>query len=286
MNTQKNRTKITKNKTIKNKTVKSINLLKSSLKILEIGYPLYASKQYEGKTILEYNKNEELKHKDNCLMQNSSWFGDLNVAKSYKTKDTHIYKWNIKETTNLLNINRENEVFIDTIFKNANVKLVPSITLTKNKLENIKYTHPYLNMLTNERALYEFKFCFGYITLKEQYDFLNLIKYLLTNKIINMSTRGGDSILKKIKLKIVYYNVGSLLGKKNKYNRMRFYDLDKHAIMNLCKLVNNTKYSISGVYQKNAKSFWFPDLLVYKMNIQEYILFNPQHNLVYDKLIE
>jgi hypothetical protein len=281
MKTRKNKTKI-----IKNKTTKKNKLLKSSLKTLEVGYPLYASKQYEGNTILEYNKNEELKYDDNCLMQNSSWFGDLEVAKSYKTKDTHIYRWNIKKITKLLNINKENEKFIDTIFKNSNTKLIPSIVLTKQILKDINYEHSYLNMTTNERALYEFKFCFGYVTLKEQYEFLNLLKYLLKNKIINMETRGGNSILKKIKMKIIYYNVGSLLGKKNKYNRLSFYNLDKHAVMNLCKLVNNTKYNISGVYQKNARSFWFPDLLVYKMNIQEYILFNPHHNLVYDNLIE
>jgi hypothetical protein len=56
--------------------------------------------------------------------------------------------------------------------------------------------------------------------------------------------------------------------------------------MNLCKIVNNKTYNISGVYQKNNKSFWYPDLIVYKMDIQEYILFDPQDNLVYDKLIE
>ena len=52
------------------------------------------------------------------------------------------------------------------------------------------------------------------------------------------------------------------------------------------QLVYNKKtYKISGVYQKNDTSFWFPDLIVYKMNIQEYILFNPHHNLVYEKNI-
>ena len=65
-----------------------------------------------------------------------------------------------------------------------------------------------------------------------------------------------------------------------------FYDFDKHAIMNLCKIIHENKMNISGVYQKNDKSFWFPDLVVYRMNIQEYILFNPQDDIVYDKLIE
>jgi len=257
-----------------------------SLKILYVGYPLYASKQYEGSTILEYNKSEEIKYNDKCLMQNSSWFGDLNVAKSYKTKDTHIYRWNIDKTTNLLNINVKNEMFIDYIFKNSKLVLTPTINLTKDDIKKINYDHDYLNMTPNDKALFEFKFCFGFITVEEQYKFMKFIKYLIENEIIDIKMRAGGSIIKKLKIKIGYYSVASLSGKKDKFNRLSFYDFDKHAIMNLCKLVNNRKYNISGVYQKNDTSFWFPDFIVYKMDIQEYILFDPQDNLVYDKLIE
>lgn len=85
------------NEISKNKTIKNKSYFIPSLKILKKGYPLYASKQYEGSTILEYNKSEELKYNDKCLMQNSSWFGDLNVAKSYKTKDSKIYRWTTKK---------------------------------------------------------------------------------------------------------------------------------------------------------------------------------------------
>ena len=272
--------KIFKNKTRKNKKQSP------SLKVLKKGYPLYASKSYEGSTILEYNKSEELKYHDKCLMQNSSWFGDLNVAKSYKTKDTHIYRWKAKKVTKLLNINSFNDTFIDDIFKSSKTKLIPTISLTKEQLDKIDFDHPYLNMSSNEKALYEFKFCFGFITVEEQYEFMKLIKYLIENKFIEIKRRDGQSILKKLKLKINYYKVASLLGKKEKFNRLSFYDFDKHAIMNLCKLVNNKTYNISGVYQKNDTSFWFPDFIVYKMDIQEYILFDPQDNLVYDKLIE
>ena len=272
--------KVRRNRTIKNKNIKP------SLKVLKIGYPLYASKKYEGSTILEYNRSEELKYNDKCLKQNSSWFGDLNVAKSYKTKDTHIYRWNARKTTQLLNINRLNETFINNIFNNSNTKLTPTIQLTKSQLNKIKYEHPYLNMTQNDKALYEFKFCFGFITVEEQYEFMNLIKYLIENSFIDIQMREGGSILKKINIKIGYYKVTSLLGKKEKMNRLSFYDFDKHAIMNLCKLVNNRRYNIAGVYQKNDTSFWFPDFIVYKMDIQEYILFDPQDNLVYDGLIE
>ena len=89
-----------------------------------LGYPLYASKLYEGSTILEYNRNEEEKYHDNCLMQNSSWCGDLNVAKSYKTQNTHIYKWAVNKITNLLNITSLNTTFVNSIFTKTKIKLL------------------------------------------------------------------------------------------------------------------------------------------------------------------
>lgn len=275
-----------RNKIKKNKTRKIMGLLKPSLKVLKFGYPLYAAKSYEGSSILKYNKEQEEKYHDKCLMINSSWFGDLEVAKSYKTKENHIYRWTTKKTTNLLKINLENEKFINKIFSQTNIKLIPALSIKKEQISKIKYEHPYLKMTTNEKALFEFNFCFGFISVKEQYEFMNFIKYLIENKITDIKRRDGKSILNKLKIKIRYYQITSLLSEKEKLNRLSFYDFDKHAIMNLCKIINENNINISGVYQKNDKSFWFPDLIVYRMNIQEYILFNPHDNLVYDKLIE
>lgn len=271
------RSKIKKNKTRK---------MKPSIRILKVGYPLYASKSYEGSTILKYNKEQEDKYNNKCLMVNSSWFGDLDVAKSYKTKDNHIYRWTTTKKTNLFKINLENERYINNLFTRTNVKLIPTINLKKDKISNIKYEHPYLEMTPNEKGLFEFKFCFGFINVEEQYEFMKFIKYLIENKFTDIKRRDGKSILNKLKIKIRYYQITSLLSKKEKLNRLSFYDFDKHAIMNLCKIIHENNMNISGVYQKNDKSFWFPDLVVYRMNIQEYILFNPQDVLVYDKLIE
>ena len=72
-------------------------------------------------------------------------------------------------------------------------------------------------MSPNEKALFELKFCFWFITVEEQYEFMKLIKYLLENKFIDIKMRSGGSILKKIKIKIGYYKVASLLGKKKKF---------------------------------------------------------------------
>jgi hypothetical protein len=141
-----------RNKIKKNKTRKIRSLNNPSLKILKIGYPLYASKLYEGSTILKYNKEQEDKYHDKCLMVNSSWFGDLEVAKSYKTKDNHIYRWNTKKKTNLLKINLENQTFINNIFSQTTSKLIQTIDLKKSKISKIEYKHPYLEMTPNEKA--------------------------------------------------------------------------------------------------------------------------------------
>lgn len=278
---------VTKRRIIKTNKTRKKHYLKPSLRVLKTGYPLYASKKHEGDKLLEYKMNAEKKTNDHCLLDNSSWFGDLNVAKSYKKKDTQIYKWKIKKPTYLLNINKENEDFINNLFNNSKINLTPTINLTEEQLKKIDYEHPYISMNKNAKALYEFKFAFGYITLKEQFEFLKLVSYLIKNKFIKLDTREGKSIIKKLDFKINYYRISHFLSKNEKYNRISFYLFDKYAIMNLCKLVyNKNDYKISGVYQKNDTSFWFPDLIVYKMNIQEYILFNPHHNLVYDKVIE
>ena len=265
---------------------KALTNTKPSLNILKVGYPLFGAKSMGGDKLLEYTKEQEIKNHDSCLLLNSSWFGDYVVAKSYKTSSNKIYRWKIKVKTNLVNTNDKNEKFFDSIFTNTHVALTPTIKFTKEQLSKIKYTHPYLQMNDNEKAFFEFKFAFGYITLQEQYEFLKLIEYLLTNKIIKMETRDSNSILTKLRQKILYYNTNVFFKRKPKYNRLSFYYFDKYAVMNLCKILHYNKINISGIYQKNDTSFWFPDFVVYKMNIKEYILFNPQNNLVYDKEVE
>jgi hypothetical protein len=266
-----------KNKpTIHNKTQKKI--YQPLIKYLHKGYLLYAAKSINGQEILDYQKNMYYKTKNKCLLENISWFGDLDVAKSYKTSTNNIYKWSIKVKTNLLMINKQNELFLEFIFKNNNKRLYPTIQLNNTKLNKINIKHPYLNMNNNERAFYEFKFVFGYLTLEEQYEFLNFIEFLIKNKIIEMKTRDNKSVLTKIKAKKLYYKINIFFERKQKYNRLSFYNLDKHAVMNLCIALPN-KYNISGIYQENDDSFWFPDFIIYKMNIQEYILFYPPKNL-------
>jgi len=270
--------KTKKKKRKHNKTVKKYI---PTIKFLPIDYPIYKAYDFEGKELLPYKMKMEKKTGDSCLLENSSWFGDLNVAKEYKTTDREIYKWSIKNPTNLLSITHNNSKFIDNLFLNTNANLQPLLNIKKK----IVYNNPYIDMNNKEKALYEFKFAFGYITIKEQYEFLLLIKFLIENNYIEIERRDGDSIINKLNLKIAYYNINKFFNQKNRYNRISIYKFDKYAIMNLCRCLKY-KYNITGVYQKNDTSFWFPNLGLYKMNIKEYIFFNPAKNLKYDKKIQ
>jgi hypothetical protein len=280
-----------KNKNKKNKTKKN-RLDNPQLKILKVGFPLFASKKSYGDKIIEYTKEQEKKFNDSCLFGNMSWFGDYTEAKSYKQADQNIYKWIIKKVTNLLVTERKNEPFIKKLFQNAKIELDTAIHLTPEKLElakekikNENINCSYLEMNQNEKAFFEFGFAYGYITTEEQYQFMKLIKFLIEKKYVDIKNRESQSILKKINQKIKYYFFINKLNKKEKYNRLSIYSFDKYALNNLCKIMPK-KYKIDGVFQPNSNSFWFPDLKVYKMNIKEYVLYNPHHNLQYDKMIE
>jgi hypothetical protein len=285
-------TKRNKNKT--NKTRKSRKNIKMipSLKRLKKGFSLYASKKSYGEKILEHTKEEEEKYNDKCLFGNMSWFGDLEQAKSYKTDETSIFKWIIKTPTQLLRINKNNEKFIEHYFNNTKLTLATLINLSDKQLvkakkmikdENINTDYLHLNQ--NERAFFEFKFAYGYISVEEQYQFMKFIKLLIQNNFLDIKTREGASIIKKLNEKINYYYFLNKTNARDMYNRLSIYLFDKYALNNLCKIIPSY-YKISGVIQENTKSFWFPDLIVYKMNIKEYVLFNPHHNLIYDKIVE
>ena len=88
-----------------------------------------------------------------------------------------------------------------------------------NNKEN-KFIKKNLEMTPNEKGLFEFKFCFGFINVEEQYEFMKFIKYLIENNFTDIKRRDGKSILNKLKIKIRYYQITSLLSKKEKLNRI------------------------------------------------------------------
>lgn len=258
-----------------------------SIKLLNKGFKLYGAKNKDfGSSILLYTKKNEEDNKKKCIYENISWFGDLEQAKHYETKDTKIFSWIAIKDILLVRTNRSNERFFKDLFlTNQTIELIPTLQLNNKLLQTYQnkkksFNHPYLSMTNNQKAWYEFAFAFGYMTVEQQYHFLQLLYILLSNKILVMNMRNGKSISTKVYTKMKYYSLYPF-NKQNKYNRLSFYDIDKTCLTNLCLLLksNNKLANIDGVYQKDASSFWFPNLVVYKMNIQEYILFAPHDDL-------
>ena len=278
-------------KSKRNKTVK--HRFRPSLKILHKGYHLYASKTFTGDEILKYTREQEEKYGSSCLFNNMSWFGDYPEAKEYETKDTHINKWKVIKKTRLLKTNEKNQIFFEKLFIKAGVTLETAIKLNPQDAVKIKQLaekddikYDYITLSQNERALYEFKFAYGYISLKEQYEFMKLIRFLINNQFVDIKTREGKSIVTKLTQKIDYYYLLSGFSSKEKYHRLSFYDFDRNAMTNLCKLLP-AEYEISGVFQANTKSFWYPNVIFNKIrDIKEYVLFNPHHTLVYEKIVK
>jgi hypothetical protein len=274
-NKSKNRNK---NKTRKNK------VLLADIKTLEKGSSIYGAKNKNmGYNILDYTRSNEIKKKTHCIYENISWFAGLEQAKHYKGKEDEIFRWNVNKTLNLIKITERNRSFLKTAFLNTRKKIKPVVNISKDSLKKIEYEHKFLNMTNNERALYEFNFIFGYLTLKEQYDFLLFIKYLIKNNIIDILSRHETSLLPQIDKKINFYKLYPF-GKKENLNRVSLYEINKRSLLNLCAVLNR-KHNIDGVYQPNTNSYWYPDLIVYHMNIEEYILFSPHTELKNDGIV-
>ena len=263
------------------------------IKILKKGHTIYGAKNKKiGHKILDFTRNVERRTRKKCAYDNISWFSDIDQSKQYHTSDTSIFQWITLRNTRLLTINKQNEKVFQQLFF-TNIKLNYTLKINQSTMDKIKklrndypiylFQHPFLFMSNNERAYYEFQFVFGYLTVHEQYLFLELMYYLLKYKISEINKRDGTSISNKVYYKMKYYSLYPF-KKQEKYNRLSFYELDKNAIVNVCTTLCRGK--IDGVLQPDSPSFWYPDLKVYRMNIKEYILFAPHHVLEYKKRVE
>lgn len=274
---------------------------------------LYASKTHKGDKILEHAEKQEEKTHDHCLKDNITWLSNFTVAKIYKNESNHLYKWKVNKPTELVKTTPKNEAFFEQVFRNATHQLKPFLKSSSkvHKEHKEHKEHKYFKMTPNEKALYEFKFVFGYLTLEEQYEFLSLLNEVrknVQNEVQNEVRKNVQNEVKNINqtaltAAITYYRIQKLSSKilnsntstpKQKYNRISFYELDKHVVNNLCKALQTTSQpthpnlqKIEGIYQSyKLKSFWYPSFLKYSKNLEEYILFNPQHELSYVGEIE
>ena len=241
--------------------------LRPQLKRISSGSVLYAAKSYKGDEIIEHTREIDKKHGGKCHYDAITWFGSLQVAKLYSNYLTQVYKWRVFKPFSLVMVGHCNADFFEKVFREYSGNL--HSFMTNNRVYNIRGNHEYLGMTENERCYYEFKFVFGYMTVGEQYRFLVLLEHF-----------GLREYLYKILGAIKYFEIGGLRYSGKMYNRISFYELDKHVVMNVCKCLSGMGYE--GLYQKKGtRSFWYPSFIPYSKNMEEYILFNPSRVLEY-----
>jgi hypothetical protein len=242
--------------------------------IIDKNMPIYASKKHTSSEIIAFSNKNFKETKDKCDGRNISWFGNYKVAQEYGT-ERDIRQWETTRKIKMLAITADSEsYFVNKFLKSKNLTPITDLVLSK-----ITYDHPYINsMNTTERSLYEFKIAFGYVTIKEQYEFMKLFDFLLGQKYITLVSR-NTYVISSYKLKMYYYRINILKDEKMKYQRLSIYHIDKVVLRNLCKIVYS-KYD--GMYQPNQENFWNPNFLLFqhfRKNIEEYILFRPQEVL-------
>ena len=241
--------------------------LRPQVKRISAGSVLYAAKSYKGDEIIEHTREIDKKYGGKCNYDAISWFGSLQVAKRYLIFSTQIYKWRVFKPCSLVMVVHSNDGFFEKVFREYSGNL--RSFMTDKNVYRIRGNHEYLGMTENERCYYEFKFIFGYMTVGEQYRFLVLLEHF-----------GMKESFYKILGAIKYFEFAGLLYSGEMFNRISFYELDKHVVLNVCKCLHGMGYE--GLYQKKGThSFWYPSFIPYSENMEEYILFNPSRVLEY-----
>jgi hypothetical protein len=271
-----------------NKTRKSRG--RPSVKVLPLNFSLYGAKEHTGKEILKYTrKNSEkqkTKTKTKCIRENVSWFGNYERAMYEYTQNlnsnTHLNTWKITTPTSLVVVNERNRGFFEQLFSVTSHKLTSCIS---THIPHDASSHPYWKMNNTERCLYEFQFIYGYLSLKEQYEFLLLLKSLLDKKYLKLDKK-KSFILENIGKVIRYYEADTAITNKHnnskyeyasrrKMNHLPVYAFEPTILVNICKLFDEQGYSnMAGLYVPRQTSFWilFSNAV---NNVEEYILFRP-----------
>lgn len=252
--------------------------MSAKVKILKINTNIYkAIGQDIGPIITDYSKKIG---KKKCNYKTITWFGKLNVAKKYKTKSNKIYRYNTIKNTRLLQIDSHNKQIIKDKILNYRYPSKYEVLYRGNKLK--KYDHPYLDMDTRNRCLYEIFFAYGFMTLDEQYEFINLILYLIDTKKSSIKHPKSATYTKALyntpRAYVLFFvkfwhKIAGKLGTK-KYNKINIYEINKHSAYNICLAFND----IDGIFYPNKESSWYPFSMIPTF---EYIIFKPHLTIKY-----
>lgn len=149
------------------------------------------------------------------------------------------------------------------------------------------YEHPYLKMNIKDRCIHDIRFVYGFMTLKEQYETIQLFHHLIIkgkikkrifmNPVHENFKNTFSPRFAKLFVKMLY-NIADYAKTREKFNRLQFYLIGKTSSYNLCLIFKD----IDGLYFPESKSAW---LKYSKIKTFEYIFFRPHENLEYNGVV-
>jgi len=222
------------------KTRKCRSLLPSFTKVTR-GKIYYGAKPYSTEDLLKYNEDNRTPM---CNMKTISWFSSKNIASKYLSeKRVYLNKFVASAGCRLLNLSLKNEKFINCIFEAFEGKLSDPFAFVQPSGILFDYKHSYTNLTNNQKALYAFKFVFGFHSVSEQSSFMN---YLITT--------GGFHFLKYTPRVLKQLNINS---NEDKMNPFSDYESNLICLYNLCKCLKQSGYDdVEGVSIRATGLMW------------------------------
>ena len=253
--------------------------------VLNEGQHLYKSiiNKFSKDSVFDYKLFE---HATNLRCKIISWFAlTYEKAEYYKKKSSHatVHIYTIKNPIHLLVANNFNDLHMYENYaqkKQAELMILTDISLSDISV-NIRsrfWKYEYLHLNRYERAIYEFKFAFGFLYTSEQLRFIKLIlklqEYKLISPIGQMAGKHSIFLSSTVSLHAIrtYYNVIRHLPKYKKVvdgQRFSIYEIDKNITYNMCTILPET---INGYVYINQASIWHPKMT----DTSEITLFDPE----------
>jgi hypothetical protein len=228
-----------------------------------------------------------------CLLDNLTWFADLKQAVQYVGNKTRIFKWKAKHPIKLLSVVPRNKKYFERLFHQTPKAKFYTLNVDPSKIPEEHLSHPYFSMKSNEQALFLFQFAFGYLSLDNQAEFIELIHDLIQEEALDLRGRKGGSIMPNVTTLRKYYQTGDEEYRSYPLNRISFYEVDRMAVLNLCMVsladgsarnkVTKGRQVFDGLFVPQQKSFWFSNTEKERpMDLLEYAFFRPHEKLSFE----
>lgn len=201
-----------------------------------------------------------------------SWFALSRKKAEYysnKNSDAKVIEFVTKKSIKLFNVDtaRNLELFSKKINSVQNDQI--SVLYDKDFSE-IKYPekfnhYSYLKLTIKEKAVYEYKFAFGFLTVREQMSFVKLVlklqEYGIIKNIRKMNTNIliDNSFIQRLSRILITYTVDA--SKLEEYgHRFSLYEIDLNVTHNLCKAVRAPS-RCDGYITCLKQSIWHKEML-------------------------